>query len=69
MRTIKIMVAIGFIFLQSCYSKKSDRYIPLSGGDIPTFLDTETKEVYSIQTYFDSKPVLYKTSLNNAIAK
>lgn len=66
MKTIKITILSVVIFLQSCDSKKTDRYIPLGGGDIQTFLDTQTNEVYTVQTFHDAKPWIYKTALSDA---
>ncbi|HBI00040.1 MAG TPA: hypothetical protein DHV26_03620 [Cytophagales bacterium] len=64
---MKIIIALIFIFSAcSCTKNKQPRYIVIGTGDIPTFLDTETREVYSIQTYDGSAPDVYKTSLEKA---
>lgn len=55
-----------FFFLQSCESKKTERYIVLGTGEVATFLDTQTNEVYSVQNYPGSKPWIFKTPLSEA---
>ena len=62
-KLILFTLIISIALFQSC-TKKSERYIALGGNEIPAFLDTETKEVYSVETFHDHKPIIRKTSLN-----
>lgn len=55
------------LFLQSCESKKTERYIVLGTGEkFAAFLDTQTNEVYSVQNIPGGKPDIFKTSLEEA---
>lgn len=65
----KIIIALVIIVsVCSCSDneKERDRYIVIGTGEFPTFLDTKTREVYSIQTNENSIPDVYKTSLEKA---
>lgn len=60
-----IIVLFTVIFLSSC-TNNQPRYIVIGTGDIPTILDTKTREVFSIQTLNSHSPLIYKTSLDDA---
>ena len=61
-----ILFLLLAVSLLSCTNNKQDRYIVLGTGEIPTFLDTKTNEIYTVQPFHDSKPWIYKTPLSDA---
>jgi len=50
----------------SCTTQPTEsRYVVLSNGELPVFLDTKTNEVYVVQPFHDGKPIIYKKSLSD----
>ncbi len=62
-KAISLMFLVG-VFLSSCTQKEENRYIVLSTGDKPIFLDTKTKEIYAIFFVVGSDILIYKKALS-----
>ena len=63
---IFIIIIMSFI-LSSCNSYKKDQFIILNKGDnLTILLDTDSKDIYTIDYDDPYKPKIYKTNLSKA---
>ncbi len=69
LKIIFFIIVIGL--LNSCTDKSDKgRYLVLgSSGSVSTILDTKMGDIYTIQSYSDYPPHIYKRSLSTASTK
>ncbi|MEO6254707.1 MAG: hypothetical protein ABIO79_15450 [Ferruginibacter sp.] len=64
LKLFALTLLISFAVTGCNTQPKEPRYVVLSNGESPVFLDTKTQEVYVIYVGGD-KPVIYKKPLKN----